>query len=267
MTSTTRGCGTRIVGGVYAETRMALPGEKGVPIEAFLMCPPEAVNPGAAGVTPMGVQYVKDDRTGIVHVVDWVGAGHYPNVADFIEEARQHGISRRLPANDRLSLLGPGSTMILLHERAVMKDPAPYLDATHVDRRGRSCPKQIARHSPAFPAQSTGGGLAEHERDVMCARLWWEDIEDGEPILDPSVPYRAVTRTIGSTTYRARRTPDELLDKVGRRVEADEDRYHVGIFARVPIHNLAVIEGQDGEHEEALESAQLSTLDVRLETE
>jgi len=86
-----RGCGTRCRGGLYAECGM---GPNGSPVENFLMDPPVLLDFARIGVIPRGTHLV--ERNGATHLFDWIGAESYPNVADFIEEVRRFGLSRRL---------------------------------------------------------------------------------------------------------------------------------------------------------------------------
>jgi hypothetical protein len=97
------------------------------------------------------------DNNGTYHVWDWVGGNYYPNVSDFVEEARRHGVSRRLSGKLEFNKLSLKSKLILLHRRAHIENFAEYRSAT-----GCPCHK---------------GG---HEGNkVMCVKHWWEDIEGG----------------------------------------------------------------------------------------
>lgn len=259
MSAVVRGCGTRIQGGIYAEVRLSPYGQ---PLEHFLLCPPKPIDPERMRLSPIGVQIIKDDRTGLVHVLDWIGSTHYPNVADFVEETRRHGVSRRLAKTTPFELLTPGSRLLLVHERAIIADPEPYWAGMgQDDEHARRCPKAQEAHGLTTIA-STPPPIHAMPRDpsVMCARLWWEDVEKGDTVLDPDVPYRTVRRTVGGTTYTARRHPD-AVEVLGLKVTA----YQPGIFASFPISNLAVIRGDGGEHDSALDAARESGLDVRLE--
>jgi len=236
-----RGCGTRVTGGIYAECGC---GEGGKPLEDFLICPPLKIDPQAFGLTPRGVQLYQ--RNGVWHILDWVGSQHYPNVADFVEEARLFGISRRLAKTLDFAKLTPESRMLLVHARAYVENFHEYAekweprgyggyrrpDIPHPSGR---CPKDVGEHNLPDPP-------------LMCSGVFWQDIEGGQG------ESRLVTRTMPSFTYTAACRPEDV-----------EPQYHPAIFASFPVHCLAVITGANGEHEEGLKAAQESSLTVSLE--
>jgi hypothetical protein len=87
-----RGCGYRQPGGAY----FAIPlGPGGHPVEEFLIDPPILIDAERLGAASVGVTLIK--RDGITHVLDIVGREHYPTVAEFVDEARRMGVSRRAP--------------------------------------------------------------------------------------------------------------------------------------------------------------------------
>ena len=253
-----RGCGRRQKGACYLTVPVAEKGQ-GTPLDTFLLCPPRPVDAEALRLSPMGVRL--HELGGITHVFDWVGASHYKNVADVIAESRRSGVSRRISRMSDFSRLGPGSCLLLLHERALIENAADYwselrneareLLPPHADiwQPRHRCPKKLWEHvnipmEPPMPAE-------------MCQALYWEDVEGGDVVLDPAVPWRSVDRTVGSTTYRARRRPDGI-----------EPVYRLAAFAMLPIHHLTVInDPEGGRHEAALDAARESGLSVELEDE
>ena len=104
-----RGCGKRKKGGIYAETGLSPDGK---PIEHFLIDPPNVFNKAELGVADVGTAMVKarircpfrcDSGCGycnfegtklVWHLFNIVGQSHYPNVADWIEEVRNLGMSQ-----------------------------------------------------------------------------------------------------------------------------------------------------------------------------
>jgi hypothetical protein len=233
--SNERGCGSRVVGGVYAEVQQ---GEGGMPIEAFLVDPPAVVNTQALGLTDKGVRLIELD--GIWHVFDIVGEKHYPYVADSVEEGRQMGVSRRLPENLDFSKLDPAqSRLVLLHRRAMISNVAEagFLERAHI------CPK----------------GLPEHERghiQGMCAAFWWQDFAakslDAEDLreLKNGAKYAATLRPQGRS----------------------KPEHELAIFMSLPITNLAVIRGRNIEENARVQKvyekvASQSKLTVNLEVE
>jgi hypothetical protein len=233
--SAIRGCGSRVVGGVYAEVKT---GDEGVPIEAFLVDPPSPVDVHALGLTNKGVRLVQLGNTW--HVFDIIGENYYPNVADFVEEGRRMGVSRRLPSNLDFSKIDPEkSRLVLLHRRAIIMnlDEAGFLNLPHI------CPKGIAGHYAGM-------------LDEMCAGLWWHDLSSKE--LDTS----QMREIKGGTRYKAWAHP----------IGSAKPERALGIFMTLPISNLAVIRGRNEEENARVEKiydkvAGKSKLPVTLEEE
>lgn len=110
-----RGCGSRKGDGLYCCVE---PSPYGYPIEHFLVdpCIPFELPEGENIRSP----YFLEDPVGVHHLVMGVGSTYYPFVTDFIEEARQYGISKRLPKNFDYRKLDPDkSNLILIHKRAI----------------------------------------------------------------------------------------------------------------------------------------------------
>lgn len=208
-----RGCGaSRVAGGLYAVS-----GGGTTPLEEFLFCPP-VLPPAGMRIAPRGVTLFQ--HGGIWHIADHIGSEHYPNVADYVEEVRRLGLSRRIPANLDFSLLTRGkSRIVLLHSRAYifnyrdLQTPYPY---------PRACPKHIAGHPTEEDAAAvrlarkmipiSASGLQHTERwqrlaDLalsdpdswrtgclpgMCIGGWWHDL-DPESILATECPEEART--------------------------------------------------------------------------
>lgn len=244
-----RGCGTRVAGGVYAEIPLAV---DGVPLDHFLICPPQPLDAEAMRLSPRGVSLI--EREGVWHVIDWIGSEHYPNVADLIAEARRHGISRRLPRNLDFGKLTGESRLLLAHNRAHMDnadDLRRVLDNEAVERV-----KDGHRSASALRARCPQGKVA-HLTEGMCHALFYDDVEGGEAVLDPAVPWRTVERTVGDTTYRARRRPEGFTP-----------RYGLAIFMSVPLARLTVINDPDdpeGTQESLRNVREAQGIDTRLE--
>lgn len=242
-----RGCGVREPGGIYFET---VTSKRGRPVEDFLFDPPlpaEDLNLPARGVTILE----RPDGSGIFDVWDRVGEANYPNVADMVEEIRRYGLSRRAGKSLDFSKLGPGSMIFLTHPRAIMTNHLDLVallreeaqdtpDAAHVFRC--PCGKRLHAHYLMDPVG-------------MCVGLWWEAVTKAEGSLDPYAPLRTVERQNGSTKYVARQVPHGF-----------KPEYAEGVFARFPIHQLAVIAdpegGQDEVAHERLEGTKLPVRDA-----
>lgn len=228
-----RGCGLRKRGAVYLEVDQAPDGQ---PIEAFLVDPPIAVDPGTLGITPKGVKVIDDGDAGVL--VDWIGSRDYPNVADYIEEARRFGISRRLPSNLEFDQLSVETRVLFVHSRAVVLDSTAYWrEATPW------CPRDLDDHLHRdYRAQ---GGL--------CGALWWDDVTGGSDAAGAVDP-RLVVRALPSFCYFARRRPEQV-----------EPAYQPGIFMKHRIGRLVVVrDPEGGRHESVIDRAREADLTVEL---
>lgn len=246
-----RACGRRKKGGIYSECPL---GESGKPIEEFLFDPPAPLN---IDLAPQGVKMI--EREGVWHLVDWVGSSHYPNVADFVEEVRRMGMSRRLPQTTPFERLTLRSQHFLVHSRAIVAHPEMYrpprvgVDTNDTLSRGPyQCPKNIASHV-------AGVEVRESFHHPMCAGIWWEDLDPFELFIEPSVPgSRIVTREIPCGTYEGLCSPGDPKQR----------EYVPGYFAAFPIWNLQVIrDPEHGRHEAALENAARAGIDVEVADE
>ncbi len=212
----TRGCGRRKSGAAYWECGMSPDGR---PIEEFLIDAPTLIPPGLA-VAPRGVSLITVG--GVTHVVDWIGAAHYPNVLDFVAEVARFGLSRRLPSSLDFARLTPASRILLVHARARVENASVYGPF--------ACPKNL--HAPGSNA---------------CIGVWWEDVEGGAPTPGSSAP-RVVRRALPSVSYTARERPAGITA-----------RYAPGFFASFPASRLAVVKGG---HEKTLVAVLKSSLPV-----
>ena len=149
-----RGCGHRLPGGLYVESGL---GPGGQPLDHFLIDPPLPVPAGLDLVNKP--QLLDDPTTGIPHLWIWVGAEWYPYCADFIEEVRQLGASRRINHHLDLKRLVPGSRLILVHPHALntiwQDQRLPYTCYKH--RQGHA----LVRTPQAQPTSSLPGWFAD----------------------------------------------------------------------------------------------------------
>ena len=235
--SKTRGCGSRVKGGIYAETML---GPGGTPIEAFLVEPPRPV-PDDLGISPIGVKLVEID--GAFHVFDWVGSEHYPHVADFVQELKAMGLSRRLPKTLDFSKLGPESRMFLIHSEAIV---AGWEKVQKRDADDWVCPK------------------GEHTTPGMCIATWWHDIPG-----DDLTAISSVGEPPEKTEAYGLRSPagDTPPYRAWPRHEEAGPR-GAGIFAIMPIGQVSVIhDPEDQEHIEAMAKASAASIPVAAESE
>lgn len=244
-----RECGYREEGGTYAEVPSS---PNGKPLEHFITCVPVPIDrdeyrlhPKGMGVTLVdlpetcltcgggGQTVLTDQETretsptsltscsvcggiGVVpvtHIFDVVGTDNYPNVADFIEEARRRGVSRRLELEAKqYARLTPRSRLIMLHKRAVIFNPESYyleMPALELDRMRRAgCPKNHPQHKIEklsdldyiLPSSIDREGTLGAEPTALpgCAALWWNDIEKGESIPERVPAFEDCERCDGS---------------------------------------------------------------------
>jgi hypothetical protein len=247
-----RGCGRRQAGGIYLEVGLA-PG--GQPTEHFLCDPPVPLDAAQIGLAPQGV-ILFDTHKG-THVLDWVGSVFYPNVADFVEEVRRFGLSRRAQRNIDFSRLAPGASILLAHSRAVIADPLPYYRQWSADHglAPFPCPKGNETHAN-YPVTLASVGRATPQ--CTCAGIWWQDIEDGKSAICDSQHgtrcHSAVTRTMPSFGYSGHAPADGVVGA-----------YELGIFMRLPLSRIVVVnDPEGGTHEQAMQAASRSGLPIAL---
>lgn len=231
----TRGCGRRVEGGIYSEVGTS---KDGKPVEHFLLCPPILINAKEYGLSPRGVQLIKDPARNVWHIWDWVGSTYYPNVTDFIEEVRLFGMSRRLSKKIDFSKLSESSRHVLLHTTAHINDPEQY----HAER--------IGGHNMGMDWDNCPKGIHRSDYDGMCAGLWWEDVLD---VHESEGFPRMGRREMPSFQYTACKPPFIPVSD-----------HSLAIFASFPISRLVVVGAPDGSHQESLDLAKGSSLPVEI---
>lgn len=260
MASIVRGCGTRKKGGIYAEVPLS---PFGMPFEYFLFDPPVVVDARELGLTAIGVKLIKRPDEDVYDVYDIIGADSYPNVADFVEEGRRFGLSRRLAQSLDFSLLSEKSKLILLHSKAFIANPEQYWPDAHIN-----CPKELIEHVP--PTDPDAKEWPDGKPVPSCIGLWMEDIEGGEAVPDAPVYHREETADDHSARAKrmvVRKMP--AFSYVGHsRPEGVTPEYKLAIFGAFPIGRLAVINDPDaGTHEGAMSKASRAKISVDLEDE
>ena len=251
-----RGCGRRLRGGIYAEVDAKTPTPQAsadappdasepetdpvaAAFEACPLDPPIPVDVRAMGLSAIGVTLVRtvaSDGRPVTHVFDIVGQTHYPNVASFIDEARAHGVSRRLSRSLDFSRLEAGrSRLVLVHARAYLDNASAYFDVRRPSQW--TCPK----HSPAH--------LDPGAPPEMCSSLFREDLEGPRLGVDRHTVVRA-----GHTATAGLLPPDGVVP-----------RHRHAIFASFPISRLAVItDPYAATHDVAVRSASRSSIAVEI---
>jgi hypothetical protein len=237
-----RGCGRRKEGGIYAECGLS---KHGKPVEHFLVDPPLLVDAEVLGLTTIGVKLIQVE--GVWHIFDIVGAEHYPNVADFVEEVRVMGASRRLAKTLDFAKLTSDSKLVLLHRRAHIDNTEEYFTPMGTWMPSSwHCPKYLLEHE-----------AADH-LPAMCAGLWWHDIEwAGTELLTEQ------NEMVASVARIRRRMPGFRYDAWARPAGI-QPQYRLAAFMVLPITNLAVIRAQDGSHRDSLRAAERAHLPVEV---
>ncbi len=296
-----RQCGHRKEGGTYATCGLS---PYGMPLEHFVTCSPVPINADDFNLANVGVKLVDIEEpcevcqgakpvkksvkaryvevcsschgTGtetVTHVFDIVGKEYYPNVADFLEEARRMGVSRRLELEDarQYARLSRRSRLMLLHHKAILGNPLPrvketgYTEAVRLMRAG--CPKGLHELTGV---DKKGALLPDGYFSAPapgCAALHWHLIEGGDAIPeDRTVPQGGQTpkthtpldvpasgfveRKLASGSYRGYAIP-----------EGYKPEFSLGIFAVFPLTKIQVVD-PDGEYEDRIDRAGNARLDV-----
>jgi hypothetical protein len=276
-----RGCGERVEGGLYAECGL---GERGSPLESFLVDSPLPLPDGLdRRALANKAQVWEDPRTRVCHLVIWVGAEHYPFVADYVEEVRRYGASRRIGAMVDIERLTPGvSRMIMVHPLARVVNWADMA-------KPAECAKRVSGHAGALHGVEV---LVAARPLLEAPRLTWEEklarvqamdtseLEElarsdmaGEALtLAPQRAEKPATADTGPCLSKCwELVPTKAGELVGRlddgralytRTHASttytyeptgEDlhaRFEPGIFAALPLHGFALVRNRDGSLDE-----------------
>jgi hypothetical protein len=206
------------------------------------------LNPGAMTPPPGKCGACFGSGT-LTHLVDWIGENNYPSVADFIEETRLLGMSRKLSPKMDYSRLTPGSRHMMIHPRAHIVKFKDYFKAEAEFSEGanlKACPQ----------------GLPNHFQERMCARLFWQDIYGGEPLGDPRDP-REVRKQLPCKAVYSGLT--SLYDE-GRKKESKAGRYKPAFFLWLPIQLIGVIAAPSNREKEkqAVAAAKKAHIPVRI---
>ena len=253
-------CGSsREKGGTYLELGFS---EHGKTIEKFLFCPNEKFDQEKFNLSPRGVTLIKVD--GVFHVLDWIGAIYYPNVADFLEEIRRFGLSRRLELSEKdYAKLTPESRLVCIHPAGFIEDTLPYWqnrigmdDPFFEPYNWANCPIGIDDHlmtqSGAMQTLSMNfSKLGLKQSLPMCMGLWYEDCMFVEPIAQGD--RRGFVKN-PNFKYRCASPP------------AGERSNSPGIIGSFPIGRIVVVEDpENSKHESKIKKLESLHDDLKVE--
>ena len=227
-----RGCGTRQEGGTYLESGVS-PG-RGRPLEFFLADPPVPLTCD----TKVGVELI--ERGGVVHVIDWVGEQHYSNAADFLEEGRRYGFSRRVPRTLDFSRLTAESRILVVHARGLVVNHEalrPFMpecyNAAH-DEQGRRKPA-YKHHCGHLEQTALPSHYQPDPYKHRCTKDLWT-LPPASHVDDGTTP--RYLREFASVSYEVfPLAPD-----------APAPATTPALVASLPITNISVVKAQDGSH-------------------
>lgn len=249
-----RECGQRKEGGIYVEFGLSV---GGAPLEHFLLDPPiptsqltliSSTDTVIRKLNPRGMTVARLCEHGPYHLFDWVGMDNYPNVADFVEEVRLHGLSRRVPKTAQFDLLDKRSRIIIVHARGYVHNFADYYDAVQLRNPKRKwdaiwrCPRGRFEHLHQVP-------------DEMCSGIWWLD-------LDPRAQVAPYPRVGKHGFPLVERKMTHMAYYVALRPAGISPVYEPAVAASFPIWRLAVVKAEDGSHETSRAAAERSRLPV-----
>jgi len=235
MQTKKRGCGMRKKGGMYLVTPLS---ERGQPVEAFLVCPPQKL---AFDVPAQGMMPIWFGNT--LHLIDWVGREYYPNVTDFVEEVAYLGISRRVPVSMGTNIVEApdGSKMTVLEALSSQSRILSVHARGYINNL-----EDYASLAPwVCPQHREGHGHA----NTMCVGAYAVDVEPQQED-NPEGPGELFSRNMPSLSYLATQRPD--VPKA----------YSPAIFAAWPIGKIEVVHGENGEHEPVVQM--LETLKLKF---
>jgi hypothetical protein len=236
-----RGCGTRTKGSIYLEMGL---GDDGVPVEWYLIDPSGYI-PEGLDINPRGVAPHVDEKTGVAHIIDWIGKEFYPYTTDFIEEVRCFGMSRKIAPSFPFEILTPRSRHLCVHPRAIIKN---WRDLAASTQYATYCPKQSFRLTyhegdtkeqyrpmhhfyPAAPPPPTGHPRAD--ANGMCAGYWWRSLVEDEHPMSAVSDHNplSVLREMPSFKYIASMCPPTFTPE-----------WEPGFFMRMPLTRIVVID-------------------------
>lgn len=243
-----RRCGSRVAGGVYVELPLS---KYGLPLEDFL-CDPARVIPDELELPTRGM-VLRTNEDGSKILYDWIGENNYPNVLDFVEEVRAMGLSRRIQSNFDFDQLDGTVKYCAVHPRGYVANESWYREYA---RENPLVGKDGIKRETPWPCPR-GLHTVNGDHDEPCSAVWWHDIAPGHGVLTEHGRIVEVEQP-SARPYVAMERPHGVVPV-----------YFPAVVMVLPLRQLTVIRGPDGEHEKPLGNAGKvrGGIKVRLEDE
>lgn len=169
----------------------------------------------------------------INHIVQWISRSQYANVADFIEEARDCGVSAFVD-QQMLERVQAGSKMFFMHTSGWIENFRDYRTAP---------PPGNGELNPSVYT-CPAGHRVHRSGDAMCSGLYWEDITGGNDVISAGANVRSVQRTLAcGKTYEGMKRPTIVRREGGRALPPAQVRalYKPAIFAAMMIQDVVYV--------------------------
>ena len=277
-----RGCGAaRTQGSAYLESRLSA---GGIGLDFYMIDPAQMME--GIKVSSRGMKLMKFGN--IWHLLDVVGKTHYPSPADYLEEVRAKGASRKISKKLDLSKLQPGrSRIITLHPSGMITNLDQMLESGLVDAlEGSHWGVLQAEVSPGvgpglkelicpkFKAKRAVNQMrAEHDRAGIGSFTDVDKLYFPPGEADATDHFHHEANCLGlhwmlwepndpdadwSSPRSVYRTVGDLdyLTYWHPAVKDLKPKFTRGVIASIPITNLVVVKADDGSHEQTMEKMQ-----------
>lgn len=183
-------------------------------------------------------------------LLDHIGKD-YPNVLDFIEEVRQQGLSRRIQSNFEFQNLNRRVRYCAVHPRGYVHNEPWYRQ--YAQENPLKGDDGISREAGWYCPR--GLHPIDHKEDFPCSGVWWHDISRGHGT-PTNIERMVMVEKAEGPPFRALERPKEIVPIYDR-----------AIVLVLPVVNLVVIKGPEGEHVDPLKKAQNVGEGIRVKLE
>ncbi len=249
-----RGCGERIPGGCYLLCGLS---NRGLPFPHFFIDPPQPIPPGLdlrnkttllERVDAEGNKVTNALGEPIWDAYIWVGEEHYQFWPYFVEEARRHGVSRRIPETMDTSRLTKASRMVFAHRRVILPTWRDLTLPAECEKNSICsticlCGQGIKAHDLAWFGEF-GKHLMEQQKQGPCVSKLWEllPIDDATPMSLPDFDDPDNSRVLYIRTL----TEATAFSFCPTGEEIPNEAYQPGFAMWTPITGVALIKRADG---------------------